>query len=165
MSFAIKLGRAAAAFVLAGLPLVGAPGSALAQEDHPVQRVANIVSVAVEEYRKGVDEHGRLISRDEYDEAAGFLSDARAASTRLSGDRAAARALLDSIIAAVAAKQPPASLEALSQRFAATLGSDAALELPKKAINVAAGERLYQAQCATCHGPRGMGDGPSAAAI
>ena len=165
MSFAIKLGRAAAAFVLAGLPLVGAPGSARAQEDHPVQRVANIVSVAVEEYRKGVDEHGRLISRDEYDEAAGFLSDARAASTRLSGDRALARALLDSIIAAVAAKQPPSNLEALDQRFAAALGSDAALELPKKAIDVAAGQRLYRAQCVSCHGEGGMGDGPAAAAI
>jgi high-affinity iron transporter len=165
MSFAIKLGRGVAVFVLVGLPLVGGPGTVWAQEDHPVQRVANIVSVAVEEYKKGVDEHGRLISRDEYDEAAGFLSDARAASTRLSGDRAVARALLDSIIAAVAAKQPPANLEALSQRFATALGSDAALELPRKAIDVAAGERLYQAQCSTCHGPRGLGDGPSAAAL
>ena len=165
MSFAIRLGRAAAVFVLVGIPLAGRPDPALAQEDHPVQRVANIVSVAVEEYRKGVDEQGRLISRDEYDEAAGFLSDARAASMRLSGDRTAARALLDSIIAAVAAKRPPSSLDALSQRFAAALGSDAALELPKKAIDLAAGHRLYQAQCASCHGMRGMGDGPSAATI
>ena len=165
MSFAIKLGRAVAAFVLVGLPFAGVPGSVWAQEDHPVQRVANIVSVAVEEYRKGVDEHGRLISRDEYDEAAGFLADARSASGRLSGDRTAARALLDSIIAAVAAKQPPSSLEALNQRFAVSLGSDAALELPRKAIDVAAGRRLYEAQCTSCHGPRGMGDGPAAAAI
>ena len=165
MSFAIRLGRGAAVFMLVGIPLAGRPDPALAQEDHPVQRVANIVSVAVEEYRKGVDEQGRRISRDEYDEAAGFLSDARAASTRLSGDRTAARALLDSIIAAVAAKRPPSSLDALSQRFAAALGSDAALELPKKAIDLAAGHRLYQAQCASCHGMRGMGDGPSAATI
>ena len=165
MSFAIRLGRAAAVFVLVGIPLAGRPDPALAQEDHPVQRVANIVSVAVEEYRKGIDEQGRLISRDEYDEAAGFLSDARAASMRLSGDRTAARALLDSVIAAVAAKRPPSSLDALSQRFAAALGSDAALELPKKAIDLAAGHRLYQAQCASCHGTRGMGDGPSAATI
>lgn len=165
MSFVIKLGRAAAVFMLVGLPFGALPSRVGAQEDHPVQRVANIVSVAVEEYRKGVDEHGRLISRDEYDEAAGFLSDARAASTRLSGDRTTARALLDSIIAAVGAKRPPSSLEMLSQRFAAALGSDAALELPQKAIDLAAGERLYQAQCSTCHGPRGMGDGPSAAAL
>ena len=165
MSFAIRLGRAVAAFVVAGLTLAGFSGTARAQEDHPVQRVANIVSVAVEEYRKGVDERGRLISRDEYDEAAGFLSDARAASVRLSGDRAPARALLDSIIAAVAAKLPPSRLEALNQRFAAALGSDAALELPKRAIDVAAGGRLYQAQCVSCHGPSGMGDGPAAATI
>ncbi|HMA23706.1 MAG TPA: cytochrome c, partial [Gemmatimonadaceae bacterium] len=152
MSFAIKLGRAVAPFVLVGLPIAG---PLLGQEDHPVQRVANIVSVAVEEYRKGVDEQGRLISRDEYDEAAGFLADARAASVRLSGDRAPARAILDSIIAAVGARRPPSALAALNQRFAIALGADAALELPKKPIDVVAGERLYQSQCASCHGTHG----------
>ena len=162
MSFAIKLGRAVAPFVLVGLPIAG---PLLGQEDHPVQRVANIVSVAVEEYRKGVDERGRLISQDEYDEAAGFLADARAASVRLSGDRAPARALLDSIIVAVGAKRPPSALAALNQRFAIALGADAALELPTKPLDVVAGERLYQSQCASCHGTRGLGDGPSAATL
>ena len=162
MSFAIKLGRAVAPFVLVGLPIAG---PLLGQEDHPVQRVANIVSVAVEEYRKGVDERGRLISRDEYDEAAGFLADARTASVRLSGDRASARAILDSIIAAVGARRPPSALAALNQRFAIALGADAALELPKKPVDVAAGERLYQSQCASCHGTRGLGDGASAATL
>ena len=58
MSFRAKLGRAVAVLALVGLPRLLA-----AQEQHPVQRVANIVSVAVEEYGKGVDEQGRLISR------------------------------------------------------------------------------------------------------
>ena len=40
--------------------------------------MANIVSVAVEEYGKGVDAQGRLISADEYQEAVDFLKDARA---------------------------------------------------------------------------------------
>ena len=63
MSFRDKLGRAAATFLTAvGL---GFPNRLVAQES-PARRVANIVSVAVEEYRKGVDESGRLISRDEY---------------------------------------------------------------------------------------------------
>ena len=72
MNLTAKLGRAVAVFALAGLPLRLA-----AQEQHPVQRVANIVSVAVEEYGKGIDEKGRLISADEYQEAVGFLDDAR----------------------------------------------------------------------------------------
>ena len=53
----------------------------------------------------------------------------------------------------------------MKQRFAAVLGSEAALELPTKPLDLADGEKLYQESCATCHGPRGMGDGPAGAAL
>src|SRR5512141_1259684 len=161
MNFRAKLGQVFAAFALVGLS-----SRVTAQQEHPVQRVANIVSVAVEEYKKGVDATGRLISADEYHEAVDFLKDARDAASRLPGDRAvAARALLDSIAAIMAAKQPPSALDKLNQRFAAALGSEAALELPTKPIDVVEGARLYQANCVSCHGPRGMGDGPEVAKL
>src|SRR5438309_6065716 len=117
MNFRAKLGRAVAVFALIGVPsLIGA------QEQHPVQRVANIVSVAVEEYGKGIDEKGRLISAAEYQEAVDFLSDARRVAERLPGDRGpAARAVLDSIVTAMKAKQPPAVLAELDKRFVAAL--------------------------------------------
>ena len=160
MIFVFKLSRAVA--VLAFFYM---PERAVAQE-HPAQRVANIVSVAAEEYRKGVDDNGRLISADEYNETVGFLRDARDAASRLPGERTAvAHALLDSMLAAVIAKRPPADLAAMNQRFAGALGSDAALELPKRPIDEADGQRLYEANCASCHGSRGMGDGPTAAAL
>jgi len=163
MSFRDKLGRAAAALLtFTGL---GFPNLLVAQES-PARRVANIVSVAVEEYRKGVDESGRLISRDEYAEAVDFLKDARATASRLPGDRvAAATTLLDSIMAAIQAKKPPSALAELNQRFAAALGSEAALELPRNSIDLAEGGRLYAATCASCHGARGMGDGPAGASL
>jgi high-affinity iron transporter len=161
MNSRAKLGRFVAVIALAGLT-----SRLAAQDEHPIARVANIVSVAVEEYKKGVDDKGRLISADEYQEAVGFLNDAREAAARLPGARAAAaRAILDSIVAAMAAKRSPAAIEPLNQRFAAALGSEAALELPKKPIDVAEGGRLFQADCASCHGPRGMGDGPLAATL
>ena len=161
MNFRAKLGQVFAAFALVGLS-----SRVTAQQEHPVQRVANIVSVAVEEYKKGVDATGRLISADEYHEAVDFLNDARDAASRLPGDRAVvARALLDSIAAIMAAKQPPSALDKLNQRFAAALGSEAALELPNKPIDVAEGARLYQANCVSCHGPRGLGDGPEVAKL
>jgi high-affinity iron transporter len=161
MNLTAKLGRAVAVFALAGPPFRLA-----AQEQHPVQRVANIVSVAVEEYKKGVDEKGRLISADEYQEAVGFLGDAREAAARLPGDRTvAARAILDSIIAAVKAKKPSAILDTLNVHFGAALGSEAALALPTKPLNLAEGGRLYATSCASCHGPRGMGDGPAGLAL
>ena len=86
---------ALACFLLAATRLVA--------QEHPVRRVANIVSVAVEEYGKAVDDKGRLISAQEYQEANDFLVDANRAAQRLSGgDAAATRALLDSIARALA---------------------------------------------------------------
>ena len=160
MRSAYKLDRAVAviAFVLAA-------GRIAVAQDRPVQRIATIVSVAVEEYGKGIDAKGRLISNDEYQEAKGFLDDARGVAARLPGNPAAPRALLDSIGVAMDAKRPSPELTALNQRFAASLGSEAALELPKKPLSVADGEQLYKANCITCHGTTGLGDGPTAATL
>src|SRR4051812_15837382 len=156
MNLRAKLGRAVAVLALAGWPV-----RAGAQD--PVQRVANIVSVAVEEYKKGIDGQGKLLSADEYRESVGFLNDARVAAARLPRERiAAAGPLLDSIVAGVAARKPPAVLDSLAGRFAKALGSEAALALPKKSLALADGRRLYDENCFSCQGPRGLGDGPAA---
>jgi high-affinity iron transporter len=129
-------------------------------QEHPARRVANIVSVAVEEYGKAVDDRGKLVSTMEYQEANDFLVDARRAADRLSGSNAApARALIDSIAAAVAAKRPRSTVDSLASRFAATLGNEAKLELPKGALDLADGKAIYERSCASCHGPTGLGDG------
>src|SRR5215207_9103652 len=131
-------------FVLAAC--VAAPASA---QEHPARRVANIVSVAVEEYGKGVDAQGRLVSTQEYQEAVDFLVDARRAADRLSGSNAApARALIDSIAASVAAKRPRGTVDSLATRFASTLGNEAKLELPKGALDLAEGKAIYERSCA-----------------
>jgi high-affinity iron transporter len=136
-----------------------AVSTATAQE-HPVRRVANIVSVAVEEYARGVDAGGKLISQIEYQEATDFLADARAQAARLPGDRAtAALAILDSIVKAVADRKPPADVKAIEQRFAAALGSEAALEMPTRIADLAEGRSLYEKSCASCHGVSAKGDG------
>src|SRR3954470_24671145 len=116
--------------LLAMMALTGA-SSRLGAQEHPVKRVANIVTVALEEYAKGIDEHGRLISAQEYQEAVDFLTDARRTAERLPGARGdTARILLDSIVVAVSEKLSPAMVALLNTRFAASLGSEAALELP-----------------------------------
>jgi high-affinity iron transporter len=135
-------------------------------QEHPVQRVANIVTVALEEYAKGIDERGRMISAQEYQETVDFLTDARRTADRLPGPRGdTARVLLDSIVAAVSAKRPPSELATLNRRFAAALGSEAALDLPNSPIDLANGRAIYEKSCASCHGMRGLGDGPAAAAL
>src|SRR5689334_22393569 len=149
---------AAFALVLSAIPA--------RSQEQPVKRVANIVSVALEEYGKGIDDRGHLISAQEYQEAVDFLQDARTAADRLPGGRGdSARAVLDSIILAVADKRPPAVLSEWNRRFGATLGSEAALDLPKGPIDVAAGRAIYEKTCASCHGVSGLGDGPAAAAL
>jgi len=137
-----------------------------AAQEHPARRVANIVSVAVEEYGKAVDPQGRLISAQEYSETNDFLIDAKRAADRLSGATAApARALLDSIAAAVVAKRPPAALDSLESRFATILGNEAKLELPRTALDLAEGKSIYEGSCASCHGATGLGDGPAGLAL
>ena len=147
--------------VCAALFLAAPPPQLVAQES-PARRVANIVSVAVEEYTKGVDETGKLVLAIEYQEATDFLADARSQAERLSGDNAAAaRAILDSLIAAVDGRVRPDSVRSLEQRFASALGSEAALEMPSRAVDLAEGRELYERACASCHGMAGRGDGPA----
>ncbi|MEO6446886.1 MAG: FTR1 family protein [Gemmatimonadaceae bacterium] len=150
------------------LPLLaivfGAPEAR--SQDRPAKRIASIVGVAVEEYSKAVDAQGKLISDIEYEEAVSFLGDARDVAQRLSGERAAQVQLaLDALVAAVQARQSPATVDSLHDRFAESLGADAALDLPTRSIDLLAGRTLYNRHCAECHGSRGMGDGPLAGSM
>ncbi len=151
-----------AAITLSCLQLAAPPASAQTQ-DRPGKRVANIVVAAVDEYAKGVDSTGALTSRDEYEEAVTFMNDARSAAARLSGDRAdSARLGLDSMVARMQRQVPPKDLQPLVKQIMSALGAEAALDLPSRPIDLVAGRQLYDTHCASCHGPRAMGDGPAA---
>jgi len=151
--------------VAAGIWLITLHAGVALSQGRPVQRIANIVSVAVSEYARGVDASGRLTAADEYKEAVDFLSEARVVAERLSSQKNATVALLDTIIAAVAAKSTPADVAAMERRFARLLGSEARLELPRSALDPDSGKRVYAANCAPCHGVGGFGDGPAAAKL
>ena len=150
------------ALVVIATPLAAFSARALAQE-HPARRVSNIVGVAVEEYGKAVDERGKLISAMEFQEASDFLVDAKLVAERLAGARAAtAREILDSLAGAVVSKRPPSEVQALHRRFAVALGDEGALEMPRGAIDLGQGRKIYDKNCASCHGTLGLGDGPAA---
>jgi len=151
--------------VVAAALLGPGAGAAVAQE-RPAKRVADIVGVALAEYEKGIDSAGRLISQLEFEEAVSFLGTARDNAQRLSGTGAdSARLALDSLAAAVSRRVPPRSLDRWRDLFLSALGADAALELPTTPVDLVAGERLYAQHCASCHGPRGMADGPASAGM
>ncbi|HEX6315514.1 MAG TPA: c-type cytochrome, partial [Gemmatimonadaceae bacterium] len=150
--------------VAAALTLLNAPLS-VAQE-RPAKRVADIVGVALAEYEKGVDSTGKVILQLEFDEAVTFLGNARDAAQRLSGTGAdSARLALDSLAAGVSRRAPPRSLDRWRDLLLASLGADAALDLPTRPVDLAVGERLYGEHCAACHGARGLGDGPAGRAL
>src|SRR6185437_2929122 len=147
---------------LAAAIVVAGAGNLCAQES-PARRLSSIVGVAVEEYSKGIDAKGRLISQQEYQETVGFLTDAQDVATRLRGDSVmTVRAVLDTLVAAVRAKVTPQQLSAIHARFAAALGGEGALELPTQVLSLADGRSIYEQRCASCHGERGLGDGPAA---
>jgi high-affinity iron transporter len=132
-------------------------------QENPAKRLSSIVGVAVEEYAKAVDEHGKLISKDEFDETYGFLADAKLVGARLGGYQAhATRAILDSLTTAVATKKPPATVRQFYTLFVASIGTAGAIDLPKGPLDTAAGRALYSKYCASCHGIKGAGDGPAA---
>ena len=142
------------------------PALAVSAQEPPARRVANVVGVAMDEYAKAVDQTGRLVSTAEHAEAIDFLADAAGAAAKLPGvDGAAARALLDTLQRLVSARRPPSELHAVYERFTAALGEAGSLELPTRAVDVLAGRRIYAANCASCHGDLGRGDGPAAAAM
>ena len=157
MKIRSKLARCSGLFVL--LAFAAAPLGAQAET---VQRIAGMVAIAADEYGKAFDAQGRLISNEEYQEAVVFLSEARESAGRLPAERRGAGAILDSLIVAVNTKRPVADVKALASRFATALGSAAALDLPRSPLDPDSGGRIYAASCASCHGSRGLGDGPAA---
>ena len=129
----------------------------------PAQRLASIVSVAVGEYGKGVDAHGKLISAEERDEATGFLVDAHDVADRLPGaGRVTTAALVDTLLTAMRAQRPLGDVQAIYARFAAALGHAGELAVPSGALDVVAGGAIYGTTCASCHGALGQGNGPAA---
>ncbi len=148
---------------VAAITISGFVASVARAQEPPARRLSSIVGVAVEEYAKGIDKSGHLISQQEYDEAVGFLKDARGVADRLSGAQAAAvRGPLDSLVAAVANKRPPDELAEIHKRFVAALGSEGALQMPSGPLSIAAGRATYERNCASCHGENGKGNGPAA---
>lgn len=143
------------------LLVIGA--TALSAQGNPAKRLSSIVSVAVEEYSKAFDDKGKLVAPAEYAETTDFLRDARDVATTLKSYSAGrTRALLDTLSAAVTAKRPVSEIREIHTRFAMSLGRSGAIDLPTAPLDSAAGHQIYTANCASCHGDRGLGDGPAA---
>ena len=133
-----------------------------------VRRVAATATLAAQEYRIGVVD-GRLVAPAEVEEARLFLQEARRSAGGLPPDSDANPvSTLDSLLDLVKQLAPPDTLDARVRALAAGLAARYQVALdepPARTPDLAHGGELYRANCASCHGDLGRGDGPLAAGL
>jgi high-affinity iron transporter len=156
-----------AAVLLIGGTFLGAPLQAAAQGDPAplVRRVAATAQLAAQEYRVGVP-NGRVVASTEVAEARLFLQESRRSAVLLPADVApTAVKEIDSLISLVDKTVAPDSLESRVRRFTNTISTRLNVtldEIPAEMPSLSRGAEVYQANCASCHGSMGKGDGPMA---
>ena len=129
-----------------------------------VRRIAATARLAAQEYRLGV-QNGKVVLPAEVEEAQLFLTEARRTAGLLPPDisRSVTRDI-EAILALVARLAPgdtvAARVSALSTGLAEQLGVSLD-EFPSRVPTLARGAEVYQANCASCHGTLGRGDGPA----
>ncbi len=155
---------AALAWCLAARPC---PALSPPQSPERVQRLLTLLSAVGEEYREGVQE-GNVVRPVEFEEAVTFLDDARRLAATLLATPGEVDGLFADLGTAMDGKASvadvAAKLTALRQRIAQTSGVSEQI-YPPAPPSAARGRALFQENCATCHGARGDGKGPSAAGL
>jgi high-affinity iron transporter len=159
----ILIGSAA---VLAATLLLPVQQTQPVQDQAPViRRLAATAQLAAQEYRIGIVD-GRVVSQAEVDEARLFLRESRRSAELLpSPVKSATLQEIDHLLQLVASHGPPDSVDAhvrkLNQSLAARFGL-VLDEIPTSAPSLSRGESVYRANCASCHGAAGGGNGPLA---
>jgi len=155
------------AALLIGLSLPSSPQQTTPPTDPAplVRRLAATAQLAAQEYRIGIV-GGRVASQAEVDEARLFLQEARRAAQALPAELSRdVLAEIDSVIRLVNRTAAPDSIDVRILRLTSTLSSRSGVsldELPAQTPSLARGAEVYQANCASCHGTTGQGDGPAA---
>ena len=133
-------------------------------DDAAVQTAWRLLDYVAVDYRGAVAD-GRVISAAEYAEMHEFSA---SVTTRLGAlpanpARAALVGEARALEAAVARKAPPEEVDRMARALAGRLLAAYPVPLaPAAAPDLAAGARLYAANCASCHGAAGLADGPAA---
>ena len=156
------------AALLIGASFLSAPQQTTSPPTDPaplVRRLAATAQLAAQEYRIGIAD-GRVASQAEVDEARLFLQESRRSAQALPAELSrSALAEIDSVIRLVERTAPPDSIDVRVRRLTSTLSTRAGVtldELPAQTPSLARGAEVYQANCASCHGTLGQGDGPTA---
>lgn len=165
MSFnSFRLVNSASALITA-LAVFHAGAAGAQQQADVARRIADVASIALDEYAHGVTD-GRIVLAEEFAEAQAFLEDALASADRLDPEtRARVVSYLERLATGVAALEPAAELGAVLEELRRTLERAVGVPLdplPTAPPSLARGAEVYERYCAQCHGSRGAGDGPMA---
>lgn len=108
---------------------------------------------------------GKVVDEPEYKEQLEFVNQASGLIAKLP-ERAARAGLLDQasrLLALVQARVPGEQVSAAAERLRWDLiGAYQIAVAPKRAPPLAGAARVFEAQCSSCHGAQGRGDGPAA---
>jgi high-affinity iron transporter len=164
----ILIGGAA---LLIGASVISVPQQTTSPTDPApllVRRLAATAQLAAQEYRVGIVD-GRVVSPAEIEEARLFLQESRRSAQALPAALGGgALAEIDSVIRLVDRIAAPDSIDVRVRRLTTTLSSRSGVsldELPARTPSLARGAQVYQANCASCHGALGRGDGPAASGL
>ena len=132
-----------------------------------VRRVWQILDYLSVDYA-GAVQNGAVVSESEFDEMREFARTTRTKIGQLEprpGQPALVRQA-DALVAAIDAKEDPASVALAAKSLGNSLLAAYPIPLaPRTAPDVKLGAAVYAANCASCHGVTGKGDGPAAARL
>jgi high-affinity iron transporter len=154
------------AALLLGVSLFNAPQQTTSPPDPAplVRRLAATAQLAAQEYRVGIKD-GWVELQAEVDEARLFLKESRRSAQALPAELSrGVLAEIDSVIELVDRVAAPDSIDVRVRRLTSALSSRSGVsldELPDQTPSLARGAEVYQANCASCHGVLGRGDGPA----
>jgi high-affinity iron transporter len=132
-----------------------------------VRRIWQVLDYLAVDYA-GAVKGGVVISASEYDEMREFAAASRNKLAALEDkpEKAALLVEANKLASAIEAREEPARVAELARSLGNhVLAVYPVSSSPAEAPKVAAAASLYQAQCASCHGAAGGGDGPLAARL
>lgn len=132
------------------------------------ERLLSMVDYIGGDYKNAVQD-GKVADEREYKEMLGFSSDVLDLFSELKssgGDKAGVEADLIRLKKAIEDKSPDKEIELVSKGISDRLISAYnIIPYPKNHPSFQAGKRLYEKDCAECHGVIGAGNGPSASGL
>ena len=132
-----------------------------------VRRVWQILDYLSVDYAGAVSD-GAVVSESEFGEMREFANTTRTKIAQLEprGEQPALVKQADALAAAIEAKKDPATVAQIAKSLGNGLLAAYPIPLaPRTAPDVKVGATIYAANCASCHGVTGKGDGPAAARL